>query len=839
MPSDRSLSELLADIADGSPMDWAEAERAAATAGDPRLLEDLRLLADVARLPGSSDSSSPDAAPTLLLDDRSVPFTWGHLAVLRLLGRGGFGDVYLARDTRLDRLVALKLLRDDMGVVPGLEDRLLTEARILASIDHPNVATIHGADVHDGRAGFWMEYIDGATLEEVLTTRGAFGAGEVVAVGHDLCRALAAVHGAGLIHRDVKARNVMRDAAGRHVLMDFGAWLYAADPVHAATQRLGTPLYLAPEVLAGAPATVASDIYATGVLLFHLLTATYPCLGESVDDLRRAHDRGERLLLHDLRPDLPTRLAAVVERALARTPEQRFRTAGEMAAALLASLDDASRQQARGTRFIDGAPSRMWPLLLVAATLVVALVLWGRADRSGGSASARTIAVRLFEGAPDEIDSAVTLGLTGDVVRELQRRGITVRGSTSIAMAAGFSLLDFRSRLQVDAVLKGIVAKPEADRLRVDVTLLRLDDQRTLWSRRFAPHLADVPDLARRIAMGVSTALGAGSEVRAGRVPSYAAYERYLRGRFLAEQRTPASLNRALDAYRRAIEEDPAYAQPWVGMADAYVALGVPTFGRLKPIESRRLAKEAVLEALDLDPDSAEAHATLGFIAYFHDWSWRTAEAEFRRSIALNEQYAPAHHWYADFLNAMGRFPEALREIQLAREIDPVSVLFHRDVGWHYFFQARYAEAVAQLQETLRLSPSYGPAQSLLGRALVEQGNYAEGLAAIEQAGLPNATGLTMRAYAEARAGDRTSAMQHLDEALGKISQTEYISPYYVALVHAALEDPQAAMQWLLRARDEQDPTLVNVAVDPRFRELRGRSDFHALVTELGFPTTP
>ena len=308
---------LLESLADGVEVDWAALDTGATTDRDRRRYRNLRLVARVAELhrtlvvddneptlrpsgPGRPGSpGSPGSNDGYLL---ATPGTWGHLDVQERIAGGAFGDVYLARDPHLNREVALKLLRLDASTAQP-PDRLLDEARTLARVRHPNVVTVHGADVRDGRAGLWMEFVHGRTLESWVQTHGALGPGEAATLGVDLCRALAAVHSAGLVHGDVKTQNVMREDGGRTVLMDFGAGrVQGADVVALA----GTPLYLAPEILAGGPATPRSDIYSLGVLLFHLLTRAYPYSAADLDGLRAAHADSSRAMLRDLRRTCPT-----------------------------------------------------------------------------------------------------------------------------------------------------------------------------------------------------------------------------------------------------------------------------------------------------------------------------------------------------------------------------------------------------------------------------------------------------------------------------------------------------------------------------------------------------
>ena len=236
------------------------------------------------------------------------------------IGEGGFGAVYRARDTWLDRDVALKLLKPAAAGRAAAGLRIIEEARTLARVRHPNVVTVHGADLHDGRVGLWMELVRGRTLAQIVAAQGPFSAREAAGIGQELCRALAAVHAEHLVHRDIKAQNVMRESGGRIVLMDFGAG--------------HTPLYLAPETLADGEPTVASDIYALGVLLYHLVTAQFPVQAAGIVELRAAHARGERRRLSDQRPDLPDEFTAAVERALDPDPARRYGSAGEMQEAL-------------------------------------------------------------------------------------------------------------------------------------------------------------------------------------------------------------------------------------------------------------------------------------------------------------------------------------------------------------------------------------------------------------------------------------------------------------------------------------------------------------------------
>jgi len=343
------LDKLAESVADGDSIDWERLERL--PADDPRrkLLDHLRLIAEIAEQhrtavddPVAVASTGPeiDRVPHVghvRASDTSVVEVgigrWGHLVLRRKIGEGAFGEVFHAHDTWLDHPVALKLLKPEIAET-DFSNRILHEARRLARVRHPNVVSVHGADKHDGRIGFWMDLIEGDTLAGLLE-RGRLSSGEATHVGQEVCLALAAVHRANLVHRDVKAQNVMRAAdGGRIVLMDFGAGEFMGKTTTPSGRLRGTPLYLAPEILTGSAANVCTDIYALGVLLYHLVTDLYPVNGATIEALMEAHAKGQRRRLRDARPDLPASFVSIVERAIDPAPGRRFASAGELYEAL-------------------------------------------------------------------------------------------------------------------------------------------------------------------------------------------------------------------------------------------------------------------------------------------------------------------------------------------------------------------------------------------------------------------------------------------------------------------------------------------------------------------------
>ena len=318
------------------PIEWKTAEGVARDDYERSVLAELRLLADLTRVCRDPEGLGPVTELDRQSTISSVPGTWGTLRILEFVGRGAFGKVYRARDN-LDREVALKLFPVASGEGGALARRVLQEGSLLAKVKHQNVVIVHGVDRVGDYVGLWMEFIRGRTMEEELRVRGTLSAEEATTIGVDLCQALAAVHSRGLLHRDVKAQNVMREVGGRTVLMDFGAGSEQRFGATSALDVAGTPLYLAPELFEDGLATQASDIYSLGVILYRMVTGRYPVDGMDKVEIRLAHRDHKRQRLRDARPDLSNGFVRAVERALAPDPRERYQTAAEFEEALTGS----------------------------------------------------------------------------------------------------------------------------------------------------------------------------------------------------------------------------------------------------------------------------------------------------------------------------------------------------------------------------------------------------------------------------------------------------------------------------------------------------------------------
>lgn len=861
MAAEVGLDSAIASVADRGPVDWDALAAAATDDRARRRLRQLKLVAAIAEVHSSLPDEGDDLADPVPVTS-SDSERWGHLQLVDRIGEGAFGDVFHARDRWLNRDVALKLLKP-AGPADPATSRVLREARILARVRHANVVTVHGADWHDGRGGMWMELLRGRTLAEFLAAHGPFGAREAAVVGVDLCHALAAIHAAGLVHRDIKAQNVMREDGGRIVLMDLGSGRGIEDEANRANPDLiGTPLYMAPELFEGAPASERSDIYSLGVLLYHLVTRSYPVGGATVGELRDAHLAGRRTRLRDARPDLPAAFVRVVDRALSRTPTDRHVSAGELEADLMQALADGAIVNASPARRAGGRlgrPARVLAAVAAIAMLIGAIVIslfLGRRSADGPPSSIKSIAVLpLVNLSGDPAQDYFANGLTDELIATLGGLGsINVISRTSVQAYKGSGPRppEISRTLNVDAVVDGTVALTRAagadaaappDHVRINVRLTRAGSDTEIWGQSFESNLTDVlklqADVARSIARAINVIVTPQIDRRlaSAQVVDGEAYKLYLRGReHWISRHNADELQTAVDLFRQAIRRDPTYARSYAGLADSYILL-TGNYGRFRPEEGALLSAAAAQKAIELDPSLAEPHASLAYVRFFLEWNWAEAEGEFKRALELNPSYATAYDWYGDFLSDMGRDEEAIQMTRRALQLDPLSLAINRGAAWPLFFARRYPEAIAQLQKTLVLDSTHVPALSLLGRAHIENGQYAEGIAELEEA--ERRTGVyryrALLAHAHARAGHREVALKLLEDVKHPPGG-QVVPPYDFALIYAGLGEHRQAIDWLERAYEERDATMVNVRHDMRFDALARDPRFVALVKRMRFP---
>jgi TolB-like protein/Tfp pilus assembly protein PilF len=809
------LDDIAFDVLDGTPVDWSIVD-ANADETDRALIDQLRTLAAV-RLAVRSGEPPAD----------SEPARWGHLRLLERIGHGAFGEVYRAWDTRLDREVALKLLPPSSAADSSLSS-VIDEGRLLARIQHPNVVTIYGAERIDGRVGLWMELVKGRTLEQALRERTTFPRSEVLRIGVDLCRAVAAVHAAGLLHRDIKTQNVMLTEEGRLVLMDFGA---GREVEGASDARLtGTPLYLAPEVLAGGAVTVASDLYSIGVVLYHLLTGSYPVEGRDLADLRRAHATRRAASLPGA-GRIPQRLCRVLARALDPDPGRRYASADAFGTAL-STLERAPAARRRAFAYT------------AAVAVVVAAVLWGlRASLRpqglwGASAaavapvSAPVIAVMPFTNLSSEPDSDYFVdGLTTEVIRNLSLiDGLQVRSRTSsfLFQDRPRDLAEISEKLQANLIVEADVLRV-GNRLRINAQLIDIATDVPLWSQQFDRTVDDVFAIQDEISVAIVNEL----RLTLGRgqrryQTSLAAYETYLRGRMFVGRRGTQSAQQAARLFEQVIATDPGFAPAHAGLADAYAEMSWQLSG-LSNQQGLEGMRPAAMRALEIDPLLAEAHAAMG-IVYARERDWANAAKSFERAIELNPTLTQVQTNYSQTtLLPTGQLEKAQQLLETALTRDPLSPMVHWDLAWAQFCAGRFDEAIANFQLVLAGDPGFPFANQGLARALTFAGKPEDAIAVWNRKPASDGDWERWLAPAYIRAGRRAD-MERLIDA----HRSEH--PYRQALIYAALGDKDRTFEALNGAVDLAPHRTAQMLVYPEMALLGGDARLDALRTRLNLP---
>jgi serine/threonine-protein kinase len=768
----------------------------------------------------------------------------------RELGRGGMAAVFLAHDLKHDRPVALKVLHPELAHALGPE-RFLREIRLCARLQHPHILTVlDSGEAVSTFLWFTMPYVEGETLRSRLQRERQLPVDAALRIAREVADGLHYAHEHGVIHRDVKPENIL--LSGQHALVaDFGvARALAGGPEETLTatgMAMGTPLYMSPEqAMAQREVDRRTDVYSLGCVLYEMLTGEPPYTGPTAQAVL-AKRLSEPVPHVRTGREVPLALERAVTRALGRSPADRFSTAAEFAAALQPDrLDDGAG--GADTAAVRRPRSRRPLALAVAAALALLLLALGgyaalRRTRSPAAAPLASAAVLPFvDLSPQRNQEYFSDGLTEELITTLsQVPGLRVAARTSSFQFKGRSpdVHEVGRRLGVGAVLEGSVRK-SGNRLRVSTQLISVKDGYQLWSESYDRDLADVfavqEDVARAIvaALRVRLAPARDSALAARPTADLDAYDLYLKGLFAWNQRTGPALRDAVRYLEQAVARDPAFARAWAALAQAYL-LVVPYAGG-SPADTWRKAQAAAARALALDSTSAEAYTSLAYGDMVYAWDWPAAEANFRRAIAADSNYATGHHWYGDFLAGRGRLAESQAEMGRAHQLDPLALQIGVEWGWVSYLMRRNDEAAARIRQVLELDPNYAQAHLRLGLVEIQQHQYAEAIATIKRSidlGVfyPHAAGGL--AFAYSRSGDRKAAV-HLLNDLKRRFDREYVPPMFIAEAYAALGDTNRAFEWLERGIDQKDIYIPENFFEPLLDPLRNDPRFGRVLERMG-----
>jgi serine/threonine-protein kinase len=778
----------------------------------------------------------------------------GHYQILEKLGSGGMGEVYRARDQRLQRDVALKLLSPASSTNKEMRGRVLREARSASALNDPHICGIYEVGETADQSFIVMELVEGRPLSACIPPEG-LPVKLILRYGTQIAGALGHAHDRGVIHRDIKASNIVITPAGRVKILDFGlakvnipreaeTETLSLDSAGLGSSIVGTLPYMAPEILQGGQADARSDIWSLGVVLYEMATGRRPFRGQTPFALSSAILRAtpERITT-----TLPAGLRHIVQRCLERAPGHRYQRCGEIVAALEAAGSETPLAVEPSAKPVTSRRYLMvWAVGLLMAVLIavplafnvhgVRAALFGRKPLT----QIRSLAVLPLENlSHDPEQEYFAIGMTDALITDLAKGGqfrVISRTSVMPYKDTKKPLRVVAKELGIDAVVEGAVLQ-SGNRVRITAQLVEARSDKHLWAEKYEGELRDILALQDDVASSIATAIqghATQGKPTIRRPVDPDAYRLYLKGMYHWDRRTAEDFQKATQYFEQAIDKDSAFAQAYSALSGIYIMLSGYSLAPTSEVLPK--AKAAAVKAVELDNALSDAHETLATI-HMLEWSFPDAEREFQQAVSLDPNNAGAHNGYGMFLARMGRFDEASAELRKAVQLEPLWLANDVGLGNVYYYQGRYDEAVKQYNNVLEMNPDYWLARGNRAFAYEKLGKFQEAEADLKKvlAVFPHTDAKAALGELYALSGKKAEARKFARE-LQKKSKEEYVAPYWLATIYAALSERDAAFRLLENAYAERSMWILDLKVDPRFSALRSDPRFEDLLRRVGLP---
>jgi eukaryotic-like serine/threonine-protein kinase len=766
----------------------------------------------------------------------------GPYEILTSIGSGGMGRIFRARDVRLDREVAIKVLPEQMVEEPEALSRFQQETKIVAALSHPNILTIFDCGIEQNTIYAVTELLEGEVLRAWLQ-RGQASREDLLQKGIAIAEGLAAAHSKGIVHRDLKPENIFITNDGRLKILDFGLAFWkpeaqnnsGAQKISSQTQPgaiIGTIHYLSPEQARGEELDQRSDLFSFGCLLYEMAVGKHPFVKNTAAETLAAilRDEPDLAALHASFPAL----VPIVERCLQKAKEDRFENTQQLVQDLKLLLGSS-------------APTVPWsPPSKNHATWIVVIALISLLLFAGGSwfisklkNRTQTIAVLPFQNESSNAElEYLSDGIADNIINSISRiprLRVIARSTAFKYKGKNIDPHAIGKDLNVSAILEGSIIQ-HGQILTVQAELISVSDGSQIWGQQYQRKPDDIllieEEIARQISQSLRIHLTGTEEKLLLKHPTdnAEAYQLYLKGRYYLDRRTEEAFHKAVDYFQDAIRADSRFVLAYTGLADAYYWASNLY---LSPTQAMPKAKENVSKALAIDSEVAEVHTSLALINTYYDWNFPVAELEYKRAIELNPGSASAHQWYGRHLLLMGRFSEATEELKIAQELDPLSLSTNVELGLPFYFQRDYDGAIERYRKALEIDSRFSWAHLYMAQAYEQKQDFNSAIHEYEMTG-DTTKKLAGLGYIYARTGKQAETRNILTQ-LQALSKSHYVSSADIATIYLGLRDYNQAFSFYDQALSQRDESMVRLKINPRLDPLRKDPRFLELLKRVGF----